>query len=98
LPSERLKELIFIAQRQFYHLPVDKDRQDFTIYSGDWAASTSSAAVPTACAGSGRCTASSASLLTCAPDGHAATLEEAKARFESTGRQWLAWAKLREDT
>jgi hypothetical protein len=31
-------------------------------------------------------------------NGHAATLDEAKAQFESTWRQWLAWAKLREDT
>jgi hypothetical protein len=31
-------------------------------------------------------------------NGHAATLDEAKAQFESTGRQWLEWAKLREDT
>ena len=48
---------------------IDKDRQDFTIYSGGWAmgASTNSAVGLTACAGSGRCTASSASPLTCAP-------------------------------
>jgi hypothetical protein len=31
-------------------------------------------------------------------DGHAATLDEAKAQFEAAWRQWLAWAKLREDT
>ena len=30
--------------------------------------------------------------------GKAATLSQAKAQFESTWRQWLAWAKLREDT
>jgi hypothetical protein len=29
---------------------------------------------------------------------HATTLEEAKAQFEAAWRQWLAWAKLREDT
>jgi hypothetical protein len=29
---------------------------------------------------------------------HAPTLEEAKAQFEAAWRQWLAWAKLREDT
>ena len=27
-------------------------------------------------------------------DGHAATLDEAKAQFESIWRRWLAWAKL----
>ena len=27
-------------------------------------------------------------------DGHAATLDEAKAQFESILRRWLAWAKL----
>ena len=31
-------------------------------------------------------------------DGHAATLDGAKAQFESIWRRWLAWAKLREDT
>ena len=31
-------------------------------------------------------------------DGHAATLDEATAQFELTWRQWLAWAKPREDT
>ena len=30
-------------------------------------------------------------------NGDAATLDEAKAQFESAWRQWLAWAKLRED-
>ena len=29
-------------------------------------------------------------------DGHAATLDEAKAQFEAAWRQWLAWAKLQE--
>jgi hypothetical protein len=29
-------------------------------------------------------------------DGHAATLDEAKAQFEATWRRWLAWAKLGE--
>jgi hypothetical protein len=40
--------------------------------------------------------ASSASLL--GADGHSATLDRATAQFESTWRQWLAWAKPREDT
>jgi hypothetical protein len=29
-------------------------------------------------------------------NGHAPTLDEAKAQFEAVWRQWLAWAKLRE--
>ena len=29
-------------------------------------------------------------------DGHAATLDEAKAQFEAAWRRWLAWANLRE--
>jgi hypothetical protein len=29
-------------------------------------------------------------------DGHAATLDQAKAQFETAWRQWLAWAKLGE--
>jgi hypothetical protein len=31
-------------------------------------------------------------------DGHAATLDEAKAQFESIWRRRLAWGKLPEDT
>jgi hypothetical protein len=31
-------------------------------------------------------------------NGDAATLDGAKAQFEAAWRQWLAWAKLREDT
>jgi hypothetical protein len=30
--------------------------------------------------------------------GKVPTREEAKAQFETAWRQWLAWAKLREDT
>jgi hypothetical protein len=30
-------------------------------------------------------------------NGHAATLDEATAQFETAWRRWLAWAKLRED-
>jgi hypothetical protein len=40
--------------------------------------------------------ASSASLLTLRTGGHAATLNEAKAQFETAWRRWLAWAKLQE--
>jgi hypothetical protein len=29
-------------------------------------------------------------------DGHASTLEAAKAEFEASWRKWLAWAKLSE--
>ena len=29
-------------------------------------------------------------------DGHAATLDEAKAQFETAWHRWLAWAKLSE--
>ena len=38
-------------------LGIDKDRPDYTVFNGEWrsAASTRPVAVPTICAGSGRC-------------------------------------------
>ena len=65
---------------------------------GDWAmgASTSSAAGLRACAGSGRWTGIFGKPAEMRTDGHAATLDEAKAQFEAAWRQWLAWAKLQE--
>ena len=73
---------------------IDKDRQDFTIYSGGWAV--------------GRIYETRGgpdhlrwfwSLTVDPPMAHsdkASTLEEAKAQFETAWRQWLAWAKLQE--
>ena len=73
---------------------IDKDRQDFTIYSGEWAV--------------GRIYETRGGpdhlrwfwSLTVDPpmarSDKVATLEEAKAQFETAWRQWLAWAELQE--
>jgi hypothetical protein len=78
--------------------PVDKDRQDFTVYSGEWAM--------------GRIYEergpehmhwfwSLHGVLGKPPhvhmNDHAPTLEVAKAQFESAWKRWLAWATLSED-
>ena len=72
----------------------------YSVYTGEWDVGRiyQRAADLTVCAGSGRGTASSASPLTCAPTATRRTLDGATAQFELTWRQWLAWAKLREDT
>ena len=71
--------------------PIGKDRQDFTVYCGDWPM--------------GRIYEERGGpehmRWFWTPYGvvdHALTLEEAKTQLEATWRQWLAWAKLREDT
>ena len=73
---------------------IDKDRPDYTIYSGEWAV--------------GRIYETRGgpahlrwfwSLTVYPPmarSDRVATLEEAKAQFETAWRQWLAWAKLQE--
>jgi hypothetical protein len=76
--------------------PINKDRQDYTIYSGAWAV--------------GRIYEERGELdhmrwfwslygVVGRPpkvhmNDHAPTLEEAKTQFEAAWRQWLAWAKL----
>ena len=79
---------------------IDKDRQDFTIYSGEWAMGRiyEQRGGPDSMRWFWSLHGIFGKPLRCAPNGHAATLDEAKAQFESTWRQWLAWAKLREDT
>ena len=73
---------------------IDKDRQDFTTYNGEWAV--------------GRIYETRGGpdhlrwfwSLTVDPpmarSDKVATLEDAKAQFETAWRQWLAWAKLEE--
>ena len=77
---------------------VDKDRPDFTIYSGDWALGRiyeqGGGPQPARWFWSLRgILGKPADLRT---DGHAATLDEAKVQFESAWRRWLDWAKLGE--
>jgi hypothetical protein len=59
---------------------IDKDRPDYTVFNGEWrsAASTRPVAVPTICAGSGRCPMTRSNGVT--------TLEEAKAHSKVLGR------------
>jgi hypothetical protein len=77
---------------------IDKDRQDFTIYSGGWAMGRIYQQ-----RGGPESTHWFLSLhgifgkpVDMRTDGHAATLDQAKAQFETAWRQWLAWAKLAE--
>jgi hypothetical protein len=74
--------------------PVDEDRQDFTVYSGEWAMGRIY-----------RQRGGPESMRWCwwlygvfglLTDGHAPTLDEAKAEFETAWHRWLAWAKLSE--
>ena len=73
---------------------VDEDRPDFTIYSGDWALGRIYEQ------GGGRWFWSLRGILgkpaDLRTDGHAATLDEATAQFETAWRRWLDWAKLGE--
>ena len=70
---------------------IDKDRPDYTVYSGGWAV--------------GRIYETRGGPITAVVLGvhrhrpmtrsdRVSTLEEAKAQFETAWRQWLAWTKL----
>jgi hypothetical protein len=78
--------------------PVDKDRRDYIVCSGEWAMAVSmkNAEALNICAGIGSCTAFSANHSTCAPMDARQHLRPAKAEFEASWRQWLEWAKLGE--
>ena len=79
---------------------IDKDRQDFTIYSGGWAMGRiyEQRGGPDSMRWFWSLHGIFGKPADMRADGHAATLDEAKAQFESIWRRWLAWAKLREDT
>ena len=79
--------------------PVDNDRQDFTVYCGGWAMGRiyeERGGPDHMGAGSGRCTASSASPLTCAPTATRQRSTRQGRSSNSAWRRWLAWAKLQE--
>jgi hypothetical protein len=66
---------------------IDKDRPDYTVYTGEWeTAYIGLAAVPTV-ADRERSDARSDRV---------ATLDEAKAQFQKSWDAWRAWAKLEE--
>ena len=78
--------------------PVDNDRQDFTVYCGEWAMGR----IYEERGGPDNMrwfwslygvVGKPSKVLT---NDHAPTLDEAKAQFEAAWRQWLAWAKLQE--
>ena len=75
---------------------IDKDRPDYTIYSGEWAIGR----IYDTRGGPDRLRWFWSFTVTC-PMTHSdrvSTLEGAKAQFETAWQQWLAWAKLREGT
>jgi hypothetical protein len=80
--------------------PGDKDRQDVTVYCGEWAVGRiyEQRGGPDSMRWFWSLYGMLGKPVDMRTNGHAATLDEAKAQLESTWRQWLAWAKLREDT
>ena len=77
---------------------IDKDRADYTVFSGEWNIGRIYEVRRRSrfiCGGFGRCTFPSKpeSLRT---DNRVATLEAAKAEFEASWEAWKAWAKLKE--
>jgi hypothetical protein len=79
--------------------PVEKDRQDFTVYCGEW--TVGRIYQQRGGRDSMRRFWSLYGIFDkpgdMRTDGHTATLDQAKAQFETAWWQWLAWAKLRED-
>jgi hypothetical protein len=73
---------------------IDKDRQDFTIYSGEWAIGR----IYETRGGPETLRWFWSFTVTCpmTRSDRVPTLEEAKAQFETAWRQWLAWAGLQE--
>ena len=75
---------------------VYKDVLDYGIFCGEWCIGRiyETRTGPPICAGSGRCTLPvSQDLRT---DNRAATLDQAKAEFEASWKQWKAWAGMEE--
>jgi hypothetical protein len=79
--------------------PVDKDRQDFTVYCGEWAVGRiyEQRGGPDSMRWFWSLYGMLGKPVDMRTNGHAATLDEAKAQLETAWRRWLAWAKLRED-
>jgi hypothetical protein len=77
---------------------IDKDRQDFTIYSGGWAMGRvyEQRGRPDSMRWFWSLHGIFGKPADMRADDHAATLDGAKAQFESIWRRRLAWAKLQE--
>jgi hypothetical protein len=80
--------------------PGDKDRQDVTVYCGEWAVGRiyEQRGGPDSMRWFWSLYGMLGKPVDMRTNGHAPTLDEAKAQLESIWRRWLAWAKLREDT
>jgi hypothetical protein len=78
--------------------PVDKDRQDFTVYCGEWAVGRiyEQRGGPDSMRWFWSLYGMLGKPVDMRTNGRAATLDQAKAQFETAWRQWLAWAELQE--
>jgi hypothetical protein len=78
--------------------PVDIDRLDYTIYSGEWAMGRiyEQRGGPAHMRFFWTVFGIFGKPTDMRTDGHAPTLDEAKAQFEAAWRRWLDWAKLGE--
>jgi hypothetical protein len=79
--------------------PIDKDRQDFIIYSGAWAVGRiyEQRSGPEHLRWYWSLSGMFGRPQDIRDDGRTATLEEAKSQFQGAWQLWLAWAKLREE-
>ena len=78
--------------------PVDNDRQDFTVYCGEWAMGRiyEERGGPDNMRWFWSLYGVVGKPSKVHTNDHAPTLDEARAQFEAAWRQWLAWAKLQE--
>ena len=78
--------------------PVDRGRQDYTIYSGAWAMGRiyEERAAPAPLCWSWSIFGAVAKPCDMRTNGRTSTLDAAKAEFEASWRKWLEWAKLSE--
>ena len=80
--------------------PGDKDRQDVTVYCGEWAVGRiyEQRGGPDSMRWFWSLHGIFGKPAACTPTATQQRSTGPRAQFESTWRQWLAWAKLREDT
>jgi hypothetical protein len=78
---------------------IDKERPDFTVYCGEWEVGRiyETRGGPDSMRWFWSLYGMLGKPVDMRTNGHAATLDEAKAQLETAWRRWLAWAKLRED-
>ena len=97
-PSPDVAKVMPLTLRPTGSSPVDQNRQDFTVYSGDWPMGRiyEQRGAPEHI----RWFWSIFGILAGPPGvhttGHAATVESAKLDFETSWHEWLKWAELAE--